>query len=211
MKFHGGWYWPNSSPDGWTAKLPVDDTGRIVYSGRVVGAALAVCRRRRVAVDAGAHIGLIAARLLERFAHVHAFEPFPANAECLAVNCASERLTIHQAALADRSGTGQLHGVDGKPMGYSLEPFRGGATAEVRTIALDDMGLDLVDFIKLDVEGGEYNALLGAYETLQRCHPVVLIEEKFDPECRASAFLKSLGMACTFETKRDRLFTWKKR
>jgi FkbM family methyltransferase len=146
--------------------------------------------------------------MLATFKRVHAFEPAPDNFECLTANCTSSKLTAHCAALAKRSGVGVLYGVDGKPMGYSLEPFRGGATLEVTTVALDDMRLSGVDLVKLDLEGSEYAALLGAQETISRCRPVVLIEEKFDPERRASALLERLGMVCTYETKRDRLFTW---
>jgi FkbM family methyltransferase len=207
MKLHEGWFWPDNSPDGWTSRLPVVN-GRVSYAGKVIIRAIAACKRKRVAIDGGAHIGLLSAPMLRQFKRVHAFEPAPDNFECLELNCPSAKLTRHRAALAERSGVGVLHGMDGKPMGHSLESFRGGATLEVTTIALDDLRLSNVDLIKLDLEGGEYAALLGAQETITRCRPVVLIEEKFDPERRASALLERLGMVRTYETKRDRLFIW---
>ena len=39
-----------------------------------------------------------------------------------------------------------------------------------------DEGLDRVDLIKLDLEGAEYDALLGAEATIRRFGPAVLIE-----------------------------------
>jgi FkbM family methyltransferase len=44
-----------------------------------------------------------------------------------------------------------------------------------RTAPLDDFGLDPV-FVKLDVQGHEHRALLGARETIARSRPVLLIE-----------------------------------
>lgn len=34
---------------------------------------------------------------------------------------------------------------------------------------------DKVSFINMDIEGSEYEALLGAYSTIQRCHPTLMI------------------------------------
>ena len=47
----------------------------------------------------------------------------------------------------------------------------------VPCITLDEHFADVdVDFIKIDVEGGELRALLGAEKLLKRCSPVVLLE-----------------------------------
>jgi hypothetical protein len=43
---------------------------------------------------------------------------------------------------------------------------------------LDSFALDDVDFMKLDCEGYEYFATLGAIETICRCRPVVIVEQK---------------------------------
>jgi hypothetical protein len=43
---------------------------------------------------------------------------------------------------------------------------------------LDDYGFDHVDFIKLDCEGSELPALKGSIETLKRCHPYIMVEQK---------------------------------
>ena len=59
----------------------------------------------------------------------------------------------------------------GQAIDYSPE-----AMAEVRKIALDEFNLPRVDFIKMDVEGMEIEALEGAKEMIAKCKPVMLIE-----------------------------------
>src|SRR6201994_401977 len=47
----------------------------------------------------------------------------------------------------------------------------------VRKLALDEYDLPRVDLIKIDVEGMEMEALQGAKETIERSHPIMLIEK----------------------------------
>jgi FkbM family methyltransferase len=57
----------------------------------------------------------------------------------------------------------------GQPIDYSK-------TVAVQQISIDAMALPRVDFIKLDVEGMELEALAGAAQTIARSHPVFLVE-----------------------------------
>jgi FkbM family methyltransferase len=50
-------------------------------------------------------------------------------------------------------------------------------TAEIRKVTLDEFNLPRVDFIKLDVEGMELEALEGADETIKRSRPILLVEK----------------------------------
>jgi FkbM family methyltransferase len=50
-------------------------------------------------------------------------------------------------------------------------------TAEIRKVALDEFDLPRVDFIKLDVEGMEMEALEGADKTIRRSRPILLVEK----------------------------------
>ena len=45
-------------------------------------------------------------------------------------------------------------------------------------VRIDEWNLPSFGFLKLDVEGSEPLALKGARETLVRCHPIVLFEDK---------------------------------
>jgi FkbM family methyltransferase len=50
-------------------------------------------------------------------------------------------------------------------------------TAEIRKVALDEFNLPRVDFIKLDVEGMEMEALEGADKTIKSSRPILLVEK----------------------------------
>lgn len=60
-------------------------------------------------------------------------------------------------------------------------------TAELKT--LDSLNLN-PDFIKIDVQGFEYQVLLGAEETIKRCKPIFLIES-VQPNGNVHNFLKN--------------------
>lgn len=55
-------------------------------------------------------------------------------------------------------------------------------TVTIRQLTLDEFNLPRVDLIKLDIEGMELEALEGARQTIDRSHPIMLIEKiKCDP------------------------------
>ena len=61
-------------------------------------------------------------------------------------------------------------------------------TCTVPVIRLDSLNLDPA-FIKLDVQGFEYEALLGLEATLRRTHPVLLVET---PDDKVRCFLRDM-------------------
>jgi FkbM family methyltransferase len=80
---------------------------------------------------------------------------------------------------------------------------------EVKAVTIDSLSLNECDFIKLDLEGAEPLALIGATETIKKLHPTVLFEhnhhqlsdkiyEEFGAEKRTSfEILSSLGYSIT--------------
>ena len=65
----------------------------------------------------------------------------------------------------------------GQPINYSEN------MAVIRQLAIDEYDLPRVDFIKLDVEGMELDALAGASKTIERSRPILLVEKiKSNPE-----------------------------
>ena len=135
-------------------------------------------------IDGGAHQGEFLRQMLRvapRGRH-YAFEPLPVFAEELEQGFPSVR--VRPWALGKESGTASFCHVINDP-GYSGlrertydRPDPELRNLEVRVVRLDDV-LDEGDapaFIKLDLEGGEYDALLGAEETLRRHRPVIVFE-----------------------------------
>jgi len=145
-------------------------------------------------VDAGANFGWHAIHLAKRVGprgQVIAFEPIPNTFSELAANSSLNdcgNLEACSAALGNVEGavTLFLPGID-FGAGAASQFLDLGERIEVPMRRLDDFleekGVNHVDFIKADVEGGELNLLRGAEGLLARCHPRILLEI-VDIHCR---------------------------
>jgi FkbM family methyltransferase len=154
------------------------------YDHELVEVMRRVLRPDSACVDGGAHLGDLLEPVLElapRGRH-HAFEPLPRLVARLR-RCFPE-VVVHEAALADRAGRSSfVHvtnaaGYSGlRPRAYDRKRPRL-RTIEVETTTLDAALGDepRLDFLKLDLEGGEYGALRGATTVLTRWRPLVVFE-----------------------------------
>lgn len=140
--------------------------------------ALALIGNGGVAVDGGANVGAYSRRIAENFQTVHAFEPAVDTYEALCRNVQDwglgDRVIAHQAALSDSRGGIRL----GLKWGHRSVSRRVVGDGSIPSVRLDDLELPALDFLKLDIEGFEYRALQGATETLLRCRPAILFEDK---------------------------------
>ena len=142
-----------------------------------------------VVVDVGAHIGLFALRCLKCFGAslVVAVEPHPLNARLLRMNLAlnklDDRALVVEAALGREEGTARLfiaRTSDAHSLIYDRSRHEGGRVVEVAVKTMDglveELGLERVDFIKIDVEGAELDVLAGAQRTLSEFRPTLVVE-----------------------------------
>lgn len=155
-------------------------------------------------IDAGACLGdtaLAFAACVGEAGRVLSLDPMPAHHRIFEANLARNpilqpRIELIQAALADTSDQ-MLSFAD---MGAASRPCETGSTL-ARTITLDDLMHDRapnrVDFIKMDIEGGEEAALLGATATIRRFKPKLAISgyHKIDDLLRLPALIKSIEPA----------------
>lgn len=139
-----------------------------------------------VFVDAGANIGLIsipiANRLQDRGGRVVAFEPQRLTYYMLAGNAALAGLSniyCHQIALSAEPGSiivperdPHQHQDFGAVSLLSAEV----EGISVRTVPIDQLGLDRLDLLKLDVEGMELSVLAGAIQSIEAFRPIIWIE-----------------------------------
>ena len=132
-----------------------------------------------VALDLGGNLGtsaLLFARLVGRRGRVISFEP--AFADLLERNVRANGLgnvTVVPAAVGDRCGTAEFAVTDFGPDSRIDPGGRGGHRVTVPLVTVDaycrDEGVDRVDFIKMDIEGGELPALRGAERTIREHRP----------------------------------------
>ena len=127
-----------------------------------------------IVIDAGAHAGMFtmkAAKLVGDSGLVVAIEPEPSNLALLQRNIESHSLTnvkvVSEAALNEKTTVKlYLQDLSGE---HSLSR-RSGDYIEVSADSLDNivskLGLDRVDFVKIDVEGAELETLKGAEKVL---------------------------------------------
>lgn len=176
MKQIKGWYFPDV--DAFMANEMKEDGS---YQGGHLRAVLPFVTDHSVAVDGGAHVGTWTKPLSGLFGSVVAIEPSPDTYEALVANmqafgCAN--VTCHHVALGAAPGfvsmTWDKRAADLANTGGRYVQEHG----EIWRITLDSLNLPSLGFLKLDVEGAEPDALKGGAETIARCKPIVLFENK---------------------------------
>jgi FkbM family methyltransferase len=138
-----------------------------------------------VVFDVGAHVGEITLACRARMpeARIFSFEPFPSSREILLRNIGGDPLTtVVPLAVSDCKGTSVFHSnkLDATnsllPSSTSGGKLWGGVqrnltTIPVETTTLDEaaaaLSVERIDILKLDIQGGEYKALLGARRLLE--------------------------------------------
>jgi FkbM family methyltransferase len=158
----------------------------------------------RTILDVGANVGQTATRYRKAFpgATIHCFEPFPGSYETLCRTHADDDLVRpHRLAVAESAGERKFFVSRGSEMNSLLPVAAGGdlhmggpqadVVGEIRveSISLDEFcaseGIDHVDVLKMDIQGGELMALRGATGLLERqavdiVYPEVLFAELYD-------------------------------
>jgi FkbM family methyltransferase len=134
--------------------------------------ALKYVKNHRVCIDIGAHVGIWSKRLMEIFDQVHAFEPVPQMYSLLRENVPDAH--HYPYVLGNESGI-KFANFDDAASGCTKIAEHG---VEVHMQRLDDFHIEDVDFIKLDCEGYELEALKGGENTIQQYRPVILVEQK---------------------------------
>lgn len=139
-------------------------------------------RRGDVVLDCGANVGVYTRLALEAGARlVVAIELAPENLECLRRNMAEEiragRAVVYPKGVWDKDDMLTLNVSAKNSAANSVvmhpEGERQGPQVPLTTIdkIVAELKLDRVDFIKMDIEGAERNALEGARATIAKHHP----------------------------------------
>jgi FkbM family methyltransferase len=159
-------------------------------------------------IDAGAFVGthaLAFARRVGDDGQVHAFEPQSRSFALLETNIRANGLHhvhLRHAAVGAAPGQTRLEVMKADEAanfaGLGVRPTQAdaGTSDEVPVVAIDSLGLQRCDLIKLDVEGAEDAVLRGAVETITRLKPVIYADcNSLADGARSFAELTSLGYA----------------
>lgn len=172
--------------------------------------ALKLCKNFRLAVDVGAHVGTWAQNLEKHFDTVHCFEPMPLHLECLRLNVLKAQ--IHPVALSDAPKKVAFITGEASTGDTRVDPKREG---DIEAVALDSFEFENVDFLKLDCEGYELFVLKGGEETIKRCKPVIVVEQKPGkaeayglPKTQAVTYLQDLGAKLRHVMAGDYFLSW---
>jgi FkbM family methyltransferase len=146
-------------------------------------------------LDIGANAGHYTLRMSELVGPnglVIAFEPIAETFRELSYDCGQARyknIALVNAAVSDRPGRVRM-------TVPTRDSYRASVTDSgdaVLAITIDAMKLPKVDLIKIDVEGHELQALLGARELLERDKPLLVVEENDRRDTRVGTFLSEFG------------------
>ncbi len=147
----------------------------------------------RKSIDIGANIGLWAKDLSNFFDKTICFEPNKNCIDCLKKNINLDKSEVFNVALGDKKS--ELNLITPTYSGGSsfINKTKIGINDDGSTIyglfnsevpkqrvlvkKLDEYNLTEIDFIKIDVQGFEFEVLKGAKETLVQNNPIICIEE----------------------------------
>ena len=178
--------WETKVGEFWAASQDRDLLDFLIIEQTVAG----VYHRDPVAVrpgdivlDVGSHLGVFTRLALSRGARtVVAIEPAPKNLACYKKTFANEiaagKVILVEAAAWNEPTT--LHfevdeGYHGSARGHVTADGKLAVKAVTIDNEVEQLGLDSVDFIKMDIEGAERFALRGAAQTISRFRPRMAI------------------------------------
>ena len=140
-----------------------------------------------VVLDIGAHIGyytLQFANLVGSTGKVYAFEPEPKNFELLKKNVQinkHDNVVLIQKIVSDKDGIVEFFISKFDSIGNKLfKSNEAGSSIKIESTTLDEYFKDLkkkIDFIKMDIQGGEGKAILGMKNLLKENKNLKIVQE----------------------------------
>jgi len=207
MKYAHGFYWPKTESHFIEY---LDIAGHDEYQMVPKVALDIVVTNWSCVIDIGAHVGTWSRWFAKRAKHVHSFEPVKTNFACLIKNLEEyNNCTMYNNAVSDEdkyitmwkpkdlSNTGQ----------FSSVPLPDWEELKYKARAIDELNLEPT-VIKIDIQGGEYPALLGCKNTLMKHKPVLCWENSKDNPDKQNIydFLADLGYVGIFQFKEDAIW-----
>lgn len=157
--------------------LPADVS---IGTPTIVGVALKYVRNRKLAIQAGAHVGVWPALLSSLFTRVVTFEGVSKVWAASMDAVTADNVLNIPCVISDSVGERQISVAEEKAARYSGSSAVGEKGAHVPCMTLDSLprwATDDCGLLMLDIEGHELPALRGATRILKQFRPVVTAEE----------------------------------
>jgi len=165
--YYDGLYYPRSEGKPWWI--------RDYLLKRVTDLDLAVkhVTTKCMALQAGGYVGFWPIRLAKTFERVYTFEAIPPLAACLAKNVEHLPGVIpHLGALSDNMEGAYIKYAPGGRSKADVDDMHWWRPS----VTIDSLKLLRLDFLMLDIEGGELRALRGGKNTIDKWRPVIMLE-----------------------------------
>ena len=173
MKFVKGWYLPDS--DTHFEHYIKDGSYQTIHRETILRYIKMKKPELKNCIDIGSHIGFWSKDFTNTFKHTYAFDPIPQVRECYVKNITNTNYTLYPYALG-REESKKMFLYSPTETGNTHASDRGNLDVEIRT--LDSFDLNFIDYIKIDAEGYEIEALIGAQKLIEKCKPFIHIEAK---------------------------------
>lgn len=133
-------------------------------------------------MDIGANVGIYAMLAASRGARLVCYEPHPASFEKLRLNTAKWNIENHQAAVVGvpRDTVGLFVHVERDTRHTLVEPsaresdYASRDTIDVPAVSIDEVLRTPCELLKIDCEGGEFDILSAAGDTLRNAERLVV-------------------------------------
>lgn len=184
-----GQFWVPPTGDLYTLTYLLAEQECHIYETDEVGV-----RSGDIVFDCGANIGVYTRNALNCGAKlVVAIEPSPMNSKCLQKNFKTEveqgRVIIYEKGVWNREEILTFYTSEGSVQDSFVLSNKDSHTIAVPVTTIDkivkELKLDRVDFIKMDIEGSEQNALIGAKETISKYRPRIVVANEYSSDQEA--------------------------
>ncbi len=145
-----------------------------------------ICNSNSIVIDIGSNVGSVLMKLAQKCSEgfVYGFEPDQKNFYRMSENLRLNKLKnykIFNYALGAEESLAYIQEIDKANSGRNtLTAYPADQATPVKVRALDavvkELELNKIDIIKIDVEGFEFNVLLGSKETLAKWRPILFVE-----------------------------------
>lgn len=176
-------------------------------------------KKEFVIIDIGANIGSMTCGFAKFSTKVYAFEPVSSTFKALQGSVKINNLTnvkLFNCALGNENSMKEIN-INNKLSGASsFYQELNGTKETVEIKKLDSFNFDRIDFIKMDVQEGEYDVLLGGIQTIKKhkCPLLVEMPTRNEREIALSKkitkLLRKLSYKITKKTNKDVLFVYDK-